>query len=400
MWEDEFSKFAAFDYELTVLSGTGAKKANALHNIRKLGNTDKLQIVVVNYESAWRLESELLAWKPEVIIADEGHKIKSPSTKASKVMAKLASVASYRLLLTGTLVTNHAEDVFSPYRFLNREIFGNSFFAWRTRYFDSYGYGNYLYRLKKSTEAEFLEKVHSIAFRATKEECLDLPPITEITRMVDLEPSAMKVYQDLKNDSFAQLSKGEVTAPNVLTRLLRLSQLTGGYIGGDDNPKPQYISSAKLNVLAELIDTAKHDGQKIVIIARFIAEINAIKQQLTNMGIKFAAISGETKDRAKQVRQFQENAVTTVFVGQIATAGMGITLTAASIMIFYSLSYSSSDFEQAKARIHRSGQTQPCTYYYLLARKTVDEKILKCLHDKTDLARTLIDDFRNGVNPF
>lgn len=391
MWDDEFSKFAAFDYQLTVLSGTGAKKANALSN---LCNTDKLQVVVVNYESAWRLESEIIAWKPDLIILDEAHKIKSHSTKASKAMTKIGTVAQYRLLLTGTLITNHAEDVFSPYRFLNREVFGNSFFAWRTRYFDSYGYGNYQYRLKKSTESEFLEKVHSIAYRATKHDCLDLPAVTEVKMPIDLEPSAMKVYQDLKNDSFAQLSKGEVTAPNVLTRLLRLSQLTGGYIGGDDNPRPQHISNAKLNALTEIIETAKQSGQKVVVIARFIAEINAIKQQLTTMGIKFSAISGETKNRVEQVQQFQENSDVTVFVGQIATAGMGITLTAASTMVFYSLSYSSSDFEQAKARIHRSGQSQPCTYYYLLARKTVDEKILKCLRDKTDLARILIDDFR------
>ena len=397
VWEEEFSKFAAFDYDLVILSGTGERKANALRN---LAATDKLQIVVVNYESAWRLEAEILTWKPDVIICDEGHKIKVHKTKASKALTKIGATAQYRLLLTGTLVTNNAEDVFSPYRFLNNTIFGNSFYTWRTRYFDSYGYGNYQYRLKKSTEQEFLEKVHSIAYRATKESCLDLPPITHVSRMVDLEPSALKVYHDLVKDSIAQLGKGEITTPNVLTRLLRLSQLTGGFIGGDDDPKPQAVSKAKLDALADLIDTAQQEGQKIVIIARFIAEIAAIKKLLESSGIQYSAISGETKDRAEQVRQFQENPDITVFVGQIATAGMGITLTAASTMIFYSLSYSSSDFEQAKARIHRSGQTQPCTYYYLLARKTVDEKILKCLHDKTDLARTLIDDFRNGVNPF
>jgi SNF2 family DNA or RNA helicase len=89
-----------------------------------------------------------------------------------------------------------------------------------------------------------------------------------------------------------------------------------------------------------------------------------------------------------------------VFIGQIATAGMGITLTAASTMVFYSLDFSSSNHEQAKARIHRVGQSRPCTYIYLTARGTVDEKVMRALRDKADLAKTFIDDYRRGANPF
>ena len=86
--------------------------------------------------------------------------------------------------------------------------------------------------------------------------------------------------------------------------------------------------------------------------------------------------------------------------GQIATAGMGITLTAASTMVFYSEDYSMSNFEQAKARIHRVGQKENCTYIYLAAKGTVDEKVLAALRSKADLARTLVDDYRRGLNPF
>ena len=106
------------------------------------------------------------------------------------------------------------------------------------------------------------------------------------------------------------------------------------------------------------------------------------------------------KDRDEQVRRFQEDADTNVFVGQIATAGLGITLTAADKMVFYSLDYSMSNFEQTKARIHRVGQRNPCTYIYLVADGTVDSKVLKALRDKADLAKALIDDCRAGKNPF
>lgn len=243
-------------------------------------------------------------------------------------------------------------------------------------------------------------KMHSIAYRATKTECLDLPAVTDIIRHVDLEPSALKLYRELVKDSFTELNGQEVTAANVLTRLLRLSQLTGGFLGGDDDPKPQPVSNAKLDALTDIIETAQQEGQKLVIIARFIAEIAAIKELLDKQKIRYSAISGETKDRAEQVKQFQENPDVAVFIGQIATAGLGVTLTAASTLVFYSLDYSMSNFEQAKARIHRVGQTENCSYIYLTAKGTVDEKVLTALRNKADLARSLVDDYRSGKNPF
>jgi SNF2 family DNA or RNA helicase len=104
---------------------------------------------------------------------------------------------------------------------------------------------------------------------------------------------------------------------------------------------------------------------------------------------------GGVKDRDEQVARFQTDPAVQVFVGQIATAGLGITLTAASTMVFYSLDYSMSNFEQAKARIHRVGQDYKCVYIYLTAWGTVDEKVLQALREKADLARTLVDDYRN-----
>ena len=365
-----------------------------------------LQVVVVNYESAWRMEKEIITWLngtgvgASLVVADEGHKIKTHNTNAAKAMHRVGAAAGYRLLLTGTVITNKAIDVFSQYKFLNPTIFGNSYYSWRNKYFDMVGYGQHTPVLKRSMEPELTRKLHSIAFRATKAECLDLPETTDIIRYVDLEPSAAKLYHGLVRDSYTQLGDGEITVTNILTRLLRLSQLTGGFLGNDDNPKPQPVSKAKLDALADIIDEAQQEEQKLVIIARFITEIAAIKALLDKQGIKYAAISGGTKDRADQVAAFQNDPDVTVFIGQIATAGLGITLTAASTLVFYSLDYSMANFEQAKARIHRVGQNHSCTYIYLTARGTVDEKVLQALRDKADLAKTLIDDYRNGNNPF
>lgn len=397
MWEEEFGKFAAFPYALAVLSGSSAKKLDTLRHM----TGDALQVVVVNYESAWRMEKDLAAWRPDLIIADEGHKIKTHNIAASKAMHRLGARASYRLLLTGTPVTNKAIDVFSQYKFLNPAIYGQSFYAFRNRYFDMTGYGNHTPVLRQSMEPELTERLHSIAYRATKAECLDLPETVDVIRQVDLEPAALRVYRQLVKESYAELSGGkEITSPNILARLLRLSQLTGGFLGNDDTSAVEQVSAAKLAALEDILDGATAEGKKLVIIARFIPEIRAICKLLDKRGLRFSCITGEVKDRDEQVSQFQNNPAVMAFVGQIATAGLGITLTAASTMVFYSLDYSMSNFEQAKARIHRVGQRHPCTYVYLTARGTVDEKVLAALKDKADLAKTLVDDYRSGKNPF
>ena len=290
--------------------------------------------------------------------------------------------------------------MFSQYKYLNPAIFGNSFYTFRNRYFDMVGYGNHTPVLKKAMADELTRRLHSIAFRATKAECLDLPATTDIIRSVELEPAAMKVYRDLVKESYAELGEKEITAANILTRLLRLSQLTGGFIGDDEGGAPQNISRAKLNALSDILDVAVQEGGKLVIIARFVAEIKAICAMLGKMGIGYSLIMGGVTDREEQVSRFQTDPDVQVFVGQIATAGLGITLTAASTLVFYSTDYSMSNHEQARARIHRVGQRENCTYIYLAAKGTVDMKVLKALRDKADLARTLVDDYRSGRNPY
>ena len=396
VWQEEFAKFADFSYTLQVLTGSGAKKADILRAMTGPG----LLVAVVNYESAWRMEDEIKAWKPDLVVADEGHKLKTHSTNASKAMHRVGAATRYRLLLTGTPVTNKALDIFSQYKFLNDQIFGRSFYSFRNRYFDMVGYGQHTPVMKRSMELEFTQRLHSIAFRATKKDCLDLPDTMDIVRLVELEPAARRTYRDLVRDSYAELGEGSVTATNILTRLMRLSQLTGGFIGGDDDPAPRQISRAKLAALEDIIDQVAAEGKKLVVIARFVPEIKAICALLEKMGIAYSCVMGGVKDRDDQVAHFQTDPVVQVFVGQIATAGLGITLTAASTMVFYSLDYSMSNFEQAKARIHRVGQGEKCTYIYLTAWGTVDEKVLKALREKADLARTLVDDYRQGGNPY
>ena len=395
VWKEEFAKFADFPYSLTVLKGTAAKKKEQLKNLPN----DGLQVVVVNYETAWRLEKELLAFNADMIIADEAHKLKENRTSQSKGMHHLGDKAKYKLLLTGTVITNRELDVFSQYRFLNPQIFGTSFYTFRNRYFDMGGYGNHTPVFRQWMKEEFLEKLHSTAFRVTKAECLDLPSVTEEIRSIELEKDAAELYSSIEDESYAQLGDSEVTTANILTRLLRLSQITGGHLTDDDGVLKK-VSSAKLDALSDIIDSAAAEDKKLVIMARFVPELDEIQEFLEKKKIGYAVVRGGIKDREEEIRRFQHDDKCRVFVGQIAAAGLGITLTAASTMVFYSLDYSMSNFEQAKARIHRAGQKEKCHYIYLVCKGTVDGKVLSALRQKQNLAKMLVDDYRKGKNPF
>lgn len=395
VWESELQKFADYPYSLTILKGTMQKKKEQLGSLPK----SELQIVVCNYESMWRLEAELQRFHPGLIIADEGHRLKDGTSRQSKAMHRLGDKADYRLLLTGTAITNKELDIYSEYRFTAPQVFGRSFYAFRDRYSTMGGYGGYVPIFKKEMMEDFLKRMHSIAFRVRKEECLNLPAIIEEVRIVDLEPKALRLYSEIEDESYAELKNSEVTALNILTRILRLSQITGGHLTDDEHTN-HAVSTAKLEALSDIIDTMQQENRKLVVMARFTAELDDIEALLQKRKIGYSIVRGGIKDRDEQVRRFQEDEDCRVFIGQIQAAGMGLTLTAASTRVFFSLDYNMANFDQAKARIHRVSQTENCHYVYLCCRGTIDNKVLRALRDKVDLAKTLVDDYRRGENPF
>jgi len=390
VWANEFEK-AAVQYDLKILNDSIEKRKQQLKTFKQ----NVLQVAVINYEATWRMIDELIAWKPDMVILDESQRIKNPSAQQSKACHKLGDVAKYKLILSGTPIQNSPLDVFSQWKFLDKTIFGTSYYSFRARYAVMGGYGGYQVVDYKNLN-ELIKKAHSIAIRVTKDEALDLPEQVDEIRYCILEPNAQRIYQDIKEQSIAELEAGEITVRNVLTKLLRLSQITGGFVNTDDGIR-QKVSEAKLAVLDELIDDIVVDNnKKVVIFARFIPEIEAILKLLESKKIQYAWITGEVdiKKRGDEVKRFQEDKNYKVFVAQIQTAGLGITLHAADIAIFYSLDFSYANYQQAKARIHRIGQQNKCTYIHLIAKNTVDVKIIKALQKKEEIAKKIMDNWR------
>ncbi|MBW2560470.1 MAG: DEAD/DEAH box helicase, partial [Deltaproteobacteria bacterium] len=394
VWPAEFKLHADFPHDIRPLEGPVTKRVEILEQWEP--DPDRLQVAVVNYEATWRMEQALVTWKPDMIICDESQRIKTSSTRQSKAMHCLGRIAKYRLILTGTPITQGPLDLFSQYKFLDPAIFGNSYYAFRARYAIMGGYENRQVIGYKNLP-ELIQKAHQVAFRVTKAEALDLPEYTDQVLYCDLERKANALYQQLAKESVAELSEEKVlTVANVLTRLLRLSQVTGGFLG-DGEGEIYQVSRSKLKLLEEILDDLLDAGKKAVIFARFLPEIRAIKKLLDKKGVGYAWITGEVKQEARgdEVRWFQEDPECRVFVAQIQTAGLGITLTAADTAIFYSLDFSYANLDQAKARLHRIGQRNAVTNIYLLARGTVDEKIFAVLQEKKSVADMIVDGWRD-----
>lgn len=398
VWPKEFDEYADFKYNVAVLLGDKQKRLATLRSLEAFP-FKALRVAVINYESTWRegLFEALQEWAPDMVIADESQRIKEPSAKQSKALHRLGDIAKYKLILSGTPIQNNAIDLFSQYRFLDPTVFGTNFYAFRSRYAIMGGFDRRQIVGYKDLD-KLIQKEHSIAYRVTKEEALDLPEQTFLTQYIPLDGAAKYLYDRIKRDSFAELeSGGQITAPTVLTKLLRLQQFTGGFIQADDSARPELVFKGKIDALGDILDDyVIYAGKKLVIFCRFRPEIDLISDTLKKRRIKYAAIYGDIKieDRGPIVADFQQNPETKVFLAQIDTAGLGITLTAADTCVYYSENFNYAAYSQSLARIHRIGQRNACTYIHLVVEKSIDETILKALARKEDLAKTVVDDWR------
>ena len=402
VWPKEFQEFADFKYTCRTLLGDKTHRLRELNDLQKFP-FKAMKVAVINYESPWRegIFEALQEYDADLIICDESQRIKTHDAEQSKALHKLGDQARYKLILSGTPVQNNAIDIFSQYRFLDPTIFGQNFYQFRNRYAVMGGFNRRQIIGYKDLDG-LIKKEHSIAFRITKNEAIDLPEQTFETRKIHFSKKEQDLYNRIKRDSYAELdSGGQITATTVLTKLLRLQQLTGGFLVKDDAAKPEQVSKAKLDALSDIIeDYVIGAGKKLVIFARFIAEVKAIIDMVDKQlpkGMKQVAIYGDIKkeDRGDIVKQFQEDPNTTVFIGQIDTAGTGITLTAADTCVYYSKNFNYATYSQSLSRIHRIGQRNVCTYIDLEVEKTIDELISKSLAKKEDMAKTVVDNWRD-----
>lgn len=414
VWTSEIRKHAGVPYTCKIYGQDRVDEGftfGATHNTKR----PRLEFVIINYDKVIHEQRyyDLQLWLTQdphsIIIADEVHKLKNPQARRSKVMWKLGKSCRYRLMLTGTPISKNPLDLFAQFRFYDETVFGTRWAAFRRQYAVFGGYGNYeLLRLINLKTMRRKLKPH--IFQAKKETCLDLPSKTHEIVSVELKShtthhktssnkGSRELYNILARDAIAEFKGREIEAPLVLTRMLRLSQITGGFVTSyaDDDPDQRQVMSCgteKLDAFRDLITNLyEQDRKKIVVFCRFLPELGALAKVCKTAGYTVLPFYGATTQpiREQRIAYFEEANEPCVFLAQISTGSLGITLTAASEAIFYSHTYNYAEFEQACDRLHRIGQKRPCTYYHLVAKDTVDETVWLALQTKRDVAKLVME---------
>ena len=330
-----------------------------------------------------------------LIAVDESTTIKNPSAKRTKNILKLASLSKYRRILTGSPVTKSPLDLYTQCLFLDEYLLDHSsYYAFRTRYavmrtanFNGrsvqivVGYRNL---------DELAEKLKSFSYRVLKDECLDLPDKTFMKRIIQLTPDQKRLYTQMKQMALAEMNGKMITTSTALTQLMRMQQITCGYFKADDGTT-QEINNNRID---ELIDVLGEIEGKTVIWAHWQNDVkHIIKAVVKEYGegccVDYYGLTPQS-ERQDNINKFQNDSKVRFFIGTPATGGYGITLTAASNMIYYSNGYDLEKRQQSEARIDRIGQKKPMTYIDILAEDTVDERIVKALRKKVNIATQIM----------
>jgi SNF2 family DNA or RNA helicase len=376
--------------------GTGDQKAKQV--TAALADLSPV-IVVVNYESAWRIKPlEKQRW--DILVWDEVHRLKSASGVASRWAGRMckSNPSSRRIGLSGTLIPHSILDAYGIWRAVESpdcQTFGTTYTLHKAKYAVIAPHQNFVVGYKNLPEAH--QKIATTTHRAKAADVLELPKINFIDTPVELTAKEAKLYRELETEFCAVVEQGVVTPANALVQLLRLQQVCGGYCKFDGEPEAKAIVSdgAKGAALADMLEDFPAD-EPIVIFCRFRSDIQTARRAAEASGRKVSELSG-TKNELADWQQ----AKTSVLVCQIQSGGIGIDLTRAAYCAFFSLGYSVTEYYQAVARLHRPGQERPVFIYHLIAtilgRQTMDGRVYEALRERKEVIDVIVDGIRTSV---
>ena len=361
----------------------------------------KLRILLINVEgfATPKVKKYIHAFTQNckfMLAVDESTTIKNLKAKRTKALIAFGQKASYKRILTGSPVTKSPLDLFSQCSFMSNQLLGfASYFAFQGRYAvtrtQKMGAHSFQQIIGYRNLEELSMKLNNFSFRVTKDQALDLPDKIYTTREVSLSTEQLQHYNSLKNHAVTVVNNELVSATEVMTQLLRLQQVLCGYLKTDDGETIEI----KSNRMDALFDTIEEMDGKVIIWSRFRKDIIGITSKLAKKYGHGSVVSffGDTSDthRKEAVEKFQFGD-SRFFVANPQTAGFGLTLTAATNVIYYANDFNLETRVQSEDRCHRIGQNKSVTYVDLLCRGTIDEYIVKSLKAKINLASASLNE--------
>jgi SNF2 family DNA or RNA helicase len=410
VWPKQAAQFQPSLRVVRFDAGSTAAKVNQLENLVACARVDHIPtVIVMNYEAAWRegMADALLAAGLDLVVLDESHKIKAPGGKASKFCQQLRQRVPCCAALTGTFMGDKPIDIYGQMRAIDTGVFGTSFTKFKERYVIMGGYLNKEI-LGYQNQDEMMAKVGRYMYEVD-ESVLRLQPARHVTYYCQLPADVRRVYDRFEAEAFAALVEqsktepgmkdivGTITADNVLVKLLRLQQITGGFVTTDEIDETytgkdvryivKRVDSAKAellqSVLADLPDAeGLPEHAPVVVYCKFKEDLAAIKEVAGNLGYVYGEISGRADDQ----EAFTSGKVNLLGC-QIQAGGTGVDglQEISHIAVYYSTGYSLTDYEQSLKRLDRPGQKFSVLNIHLLAEDTVDETIMQALDSKQNI---------------
>ena len=361
---------------------------------------ESLHILIMNVEAFSTTKgvdfaAKFLSCHETLMAIDESTTIKNPKAKRTKSIIKLSERAKYRRIMTGSPVTKNPLDLYSQCEFLNPYLLDfTSYYAFRNRYAQMktiHVQGRAIQVVDKFQNlGELSNQLKGFSYRVLKEDCLDLPDKIYMKRQISLSPDQHKLYEQMRKEALATLNGKRVTTVNALTQLMRLHQITCGHFSADDGS----TQPIKNNRIDELMDVLEEIEGKAIIWAHYQYDITTIIKEVVKVHgpgsiVDYYGLTPQD-ERQPNIKKFQSDPRCRFMVGTPSTGGYGITLTAANTVIYYSNGYDLEKRLQSEDRAHRIGQQKSVTYVDILAEETVDEKIVKSLRKKINIASEVL----------
>ena len=397
-WRNELKIHMAdhVDYRVAVWSASPKKvEKEELEQLSVM--TEQLTILIMNIEALSTIRGRdfarsFLLRTNCFMCVDESTTIKNHSAQRTKNIIKISELAKYKRIMTGSPVTKSPLDLYSQVQFLDPWLLDQqSYYSFRARYAvivqRNVGTHSFQHVVRYQRLDELQAKIQNFSTRVLKNDCLELPEKVYTKRSVSLTGEQVKAYTEMKKAAITFFEENVMTAASVLTQMIRLHQITCGHVKTDDGE----VKPIKNNRIKELLDVLEETDGKVIIWAVYRYDIKEIEKILGEKYGKESVASyyGDTKDSIRQsiVDRFMDSSDNLrFFVGNPKTGGYGLTLTSSHTVVYYSNDYSLEVRLQSEDRAHRIGQTTKVTYVDLMADHTIDEKIVKSLNNKIDLA--------------
>ncbi len=404
-WGEEIAKHSPIDAEVHVYRPQQHKKYE-----KWLLNTDssKIRWLIVGTESLSAGKAADTAYKYALCgrtysAVDESSRIKNIDAKRTEQAIKIGKASSYRSIMTGTPITQGPLDLFSQFEFLNTHIFGiGDYYSFRNRYAIMGGFENREV-IGYDHLDEMAEIVQPFVYEASLKDMVDLPPKIYQVRHVTASKEQRELLKDIAN-GHAQVDDVEIEVKNVLEKLLRMQQVVNGfyteYIKDPLSGKKKAIqhnlkTNPKIKELEALLD---ENSYQAILWGKYHCDMANIRDLVHSRKESYVEFHGNIppEERQQAVNNFQDGV--RYFVGNPAAGGMGITLTAARLMVYFSNSFSLEERLQSEDRAHRIGQDHPVTYVDLVMKGTVDELAQEALKNKEDMATLVLRKIREGTS--